>query len=154
MRLPIDPTAAVPLYRQVTEGLREAIAAGRLPAGEVLPSVRELAADLRVNYHTVARACQELEEAGLLERRRGGPFRVAAGARPDAGEQQLREELATLARRAISQGFHPARLRPWWEEALTDAAALSRRDRRGSAGKDDGGEEPGNVADVLRGGLP
>lgn len=124
MRLPIDPGSATPLYRQLTDGLRDAIASGRLPPGEALPNIRELAAELRVNYHTVARACQELEEAGLLTRKRGGPFCVAEGARPDAGEQALKDQLQDVARQALSRGLDPERIRPWWSTALTEAAAL------------------------------
>jgi GntR family transcriptional regulator len=125
LRLPIDPGSATPLYRQLTDGLRAAIAAGQLAPGEALPNIRELAALLRVNYHTVARACQELEDSGLLSRKRGGPFCVAEGAQPDAGEQALRDNLRALAREALSRGLPPERVQAWWAEALAEAAALT-----------------------------
>ena len=125
LRLPIDPGSATPLYRQLTDGLRAAIAAGQIAPGEALPNIRELAASLRVNYHTVARACQELEEAGLLHRKRGGPFCVAEGAESDAGEQALHDALRALAREALSRGLRPERVQSWWAEALAEAAALT-----------------------------
>lgn len=121
LRIPLDPAAPVPLYRQVADGVRAGIAAGRLAPGDSLPGVRELAADLRINYHTVARAWQELEEAGLVERQRGGPFRVAAGGRDDAAAGQLREALRGLARDALAQGLRPEAIAGWWDEALADA---------------------------------
>lgn len=125
MRLLLDPDAALPLYRQVADALRATIAAGRLAPEAELPSVRDLAADNGVNYHTIARAYQELEEAGLLIRQRGGPFRVRAGARPEAGEQKIRSGLQSLAREALSLGLEPTTLGPWWEEALAAAGALA-----------------------------
>src|SRR5947207_1731136 len=81
-----DPT---PIYAQLDRGLRAAIAAGRLQPGDQLPTVRQLAVELRVNANTVARVYAELERAGILETRRGvGSFvaATAADARP-AGEK-------------------------------------------------------------------
>ena len=60
-----------PIYVQLDRGLRAAIAAGRLRAGDQLPTVRQLAVHLRVNANTVARVYSELERAGVLETRRG-----------------------------------------------------------------------------------
>lgn len=120
-RILLDPALPVPLYRQVVEAVRAGIASGELPAGAELPGVRELATDLRINYHTVARAWQELEAAGLVERQRGGPFRVADGGRDDAALAALREGLRALAATALSHGLQPAEMAGWWAEALHDA---------------------------------
>ena len=65
---PKDPT---PIYAQLDRGLRAAIATGRLRVGDQLPTVRQLAVELRVNANTVARVYAELERAGILETRRG-----------------------------------------------------------------------------------
>lgn len=129
MRLPIDPSGAVPLYRQMAEALRAAIAGGRLAPEQELPSVRDLAADNGVNYHTVARAYQELEEAGLLERRRGGPFRVVSGAQSDAGAQTIREGLDALARDALGLGIDPKEALGWWGDSLTRARQLTSKEQ-------------------------
>ena len=67
----IDSAGAVPLWKQIEDGIRHLVAAGALPAGAPAPSVRELARDLRVNPATVARAYQRLAEAGVLAVRRG-----------------------------------------------------------------------------------
>lgn len=89
----IDPRDPTPIYAQLERGLRAAIASGRLAPGDQLPTVRQLAVDLRVNANTVARVYGELERAGVLETRRGvGSFISAAGradARP-AGEKARR----------------------------------------------------------------
>jgi GntR family transcriptional regulator len=63
-----DPT---PLYAQLERAIRFAIATERLRVGEQLPTVRQLAIDLRINANTVAKVYGELERAGVLETRRG-----------------------------------------------------------------------------------
>ncbi|GAB4048980.1 GntR family transcriptional regulator [Catellatospora paridis] len=73
----LDPRSAVPPFEQVRGQIAELIAAGVLPAGDRLPSVRQLAGDLDLAAGTVARAYQELEAAGLVVTRRGGGTRVA-----------------------------------------------------------------------------
>ena len=63
-----DPT---PLYAQLERAIRFAIATERLRVGEQLPTVRQLAVELRVNANTVAKVYAELERSGILETRRG-----------------------------------------------------------------------------------
>ena len=67
----IDPRSPVPLYAQISARLRVAIASGDLKAGAALPSVRHLAADLRINPATVVQAYRELESEGLVATRQG-----------------------------------------------------------------------------------
>src|SRR5438093_11275010 len=67
----IDARDATPIYAQLDRALRAAMAAGRLRPGDQLPTVRQLAVDLRVNANTVARVYAELEHAGVIETRRG-----------------------------------------------------------------------------------
>jgi GntR family transcriptional regulator len=67
----LDLRDATPIYAQLERGLRAAIATGRLKPGDQLPTVRQMAVDLRVNANTVARVYAELERNGVLETRRG-----------------------------------------------------------------------------------
>lgn len=67
----ITPTDAAPIWRQIEEGMRRMIALGALTPGAAVPSVRELAQQLRVNPNTVARAYQRLTDAGVFTVRRG-----------------------------------------------------------------------------------
>jgi len=78
--------------------IRRAIALGDLRRGDVLPSVRQLAADLRINPHTVAQAYRELERDGLVSVRRGHGTFVTA---PDAGEAERRALARGVAERAL-----------------------------------------------------
>src|SRR5438552_8975631 len=84
----VDAHDATPIYAQLERGLRAAIATGRLRPGDQLPTVRQLAVELKVNANTVARVYADLERAGVLETRRGvGSFIGAGGpelARPAA----------------------------------------------------------------------
>ena len=67
----VDPNDPTPLYAQLERGIRAAIASGRLEVGERLPTVRQLAVDLRINANTVAKVYAELERAGVLATQRG-----------------------------------------------------------------------------------
>ena len=69
--LEIEPASAVPIWRQIEDGMRRLVASERLVPGSVLPSVRELARALRVNPATVSKAYRRLTDAGLLTVRRG-----------------------------------------------------------------------------------
>ena len=76
----VDTRDATPIYAQLERGFRAAIATGRLRPGDQLPTVRQLAVELKVNANTVARVYGELERAGVLETRRGvGSFVSAEG---------------------------------------------------------------------------
>jgi GntR family transcriptional regulator len=68
-----DPT---PLYVQIVQGLRRALARGEVVVGQKLPSVRQLAGDLGINLNTVARAYRQLEEEGFVRVRQGRGVRV------------------------------------------------------------------------------
>jgi GntR family transcriptional regulator len=67
----IDPRSPTPLYAQISTRLRVAIAAGELRPGETLPSVRQLASQLRINPATVVQAYRALETEGLVSTRHG-----------------------------------------------------------------------------------
>src|SRR5260370_29256565 len=66
MLLSIEPDGPVPIYQQIRDRIVESIAHGRQPAGSALPSTRQLAVDLRVNFHTVNKGYDLLRQAGLL----------------------------------------------------------------------------------------
>ena len=67
----IDPRSPTPLYAQIAARLRLAVAAGELRPGETLPSVRQLAARLRVNPATVVQAYRDLEGEGFVDMKQG-----------------------------------------------------------------------------------
>lgn len=76
--LKIVPTDAVPIWRQIEDGIRRLVASGVLTPDHPLPSVRDLAKELVVNPATVAKAYQRLADAGVVTVRRGEGTFVAA----------------------------------------------------------------------------
>lgn len=68
---PVDSADPTPLYAQLDRSIRAAIASGRLRAGDKLPTVRQLAVELRINANTVAKVYAELERAGVVATQRG-----------------------------------------------------------------------------------
>ena len=69
--LKIDARDAVPIWRQIEDGVRRLVASGALSPGAAIPSVRDLAKELRVNPATVSKAYQRLTDANVLTVRRG-----------------------------------------------------------------------------------
>jgi GntR family transcriptional regulator len=100
--VPSDPT---PIYRQIVDQVRRQVAAGRLAAGDELPSVRSLAAEHAINPMTVSKAYGLLETEGLLERRRGQGMFVAAirASRKPAARLALLEPTLVAAAQQASQ---------------------------------------------------
>src|SRR3954471_21256026 len=77
MQYEINSASRLPIYQQLVQQAREAIARGDLKPQEQLPSVRQLSRDLVINPNTVARAYTELEREGLLSNRPGKGVFVA-----------------------------------------------------------------------------
>jgi GntR family transcriptional regulator len=122
----IEPESHVPVYLQIVENIRGSIAAGVYRPGEVLPSLRALAASLKVNPNTVQRAFDELLRLGLVEPRRGlGMFVTRRGTRSALGhaEQSVRAALAQAIAAAAAAGLTPERVRELFEEAADEAIA-------------------------------
>ncbi len=87
----IDPKSHVPIYKQIAAQILDAIDAGVYRADEMLPSLRALAADIRVNPNTVQRAYDELEREGMVYSKRGvGLFVAGGGGMQRHGEQRKR----------------------------------------------------------------
>ena len=97
----INPADPAPIWKQIEEGMRRLIALGVLKPGTAVPSVRDLARDLRVNPNTVARAYQRLTEGGVLVVRRGeGTYVADEPAQPRKSERS--EMLRDAAQRYVS----------------------------------------------------
>jgi GntR family transcriptional regulator len=98
----IDPRSPVPLYEQIAARLRVAVAADELRAGDLLPSVRQLAATLRINPATVVQAYRDLEREGFVEMRHGaGTYVQHVGAHKRASERA--RQARTLARQMLAE---------------------------------------------------
>lgn len=107
----INVSDAAPIWRQIEEGMRRMIALGSLRPGDAVPSVRDLARDLRVNPNTVARAYQRLTDSGVFAVKRGEGTFVAdepAQIRKAERAETLRDAAARYAGTAIAVGASSA----------------------------------------------
>lgn len=108
MQFQCDTTSRTPIYRQLIEQVRSAVARGKVEPGERLPSVRQLSRELVVNPNTIARAYTELEREGMLITQQGRGVFVAEP-RTDltkrARQKQLEERLDQLITDAVHLGF-------------------------------------------------
>jgi GntR family transcriptional regulator len=117
-----DLRGNAPIYLQVADHIQHGIATGELAPGEQLPTVRQLAHDLRINFNTVARAYAQLDAAGIISAEQGrGTF---VRERPnDRAHSQLRaDRLGALVGHAIveafSLGYRPAEIRAAVENSI------------------------------------
>jgi GntR family transcriptional regulator len=141
MLLSIEPDGPVPIYQQIRDRIVEAIARGRQPAGSALPSTRQLAVDLGVNFHTVNKSYDLLRQEGLLRlgRKSGAVVRRDAGSGPPdpAWAEDWTGRLQTLLAEAAAQGLPAADIAGQCRAALADFAfpdaAGEGRDRSGGS---------------------
>lgn len=103
MLLHLNPSSGVPVYLQLETQVKQAVAAGALRTGEALPSTRKLAAQLRINPNTVARAYQNLEREGVTRSVPGGGTFVADGL-PGLLKTEKLKRLRPLAQQLAVEG--------------------------------------------------
>jgi DNA-binding transcriptional regulator YhcF (GntR family) len=119
--LTLDLASATPPFEQIAAQIRAQVMAGRLRAGDELPSVRQMARDLRVAPNTVARAYETLARDGWAraEPRRG--VRVAGGLlapHATARQRSLSQEVARLLLHATRLGLSGGEVRAEVERQL------------------------------------
>jgi len=108
VKFAIDTKSGVPLYRQLIQQVKSALARGELNPGNQLPTVRQLAVELSINPNTVIRAYRELEIEGVLETHQGsGTFVGTQKPEVDRLERQrmLNQILTDFLARAATYGL-------------------------------------------------
>ena len=107
MELVISNASNLPIYEQIVEGIKRHISSGALREGDMLPSIRALAKDLRISVITTKRAYEELERGGFIYTVAGKGCFVAARSREWMREdllRQIEEHLQELSRLATAAG--------------------------------------------------
>ena len=118
----IDPRSHVPIYLQIAEGIRQAVATGIYCPGEALPSLRALALDVQVNPNTVQRAYDELSRDGLIYARRGKGLFVAEQGKANArtrAQQTMRHSFDQAVRAGLATGMDAKEVRNVFEASMS-----------------------------------
>ena len=111
MNLELDFRSGIPIYVQIMDQIKNLIASGELQPDDQLPTVRQLASDLRVTFNTVARAYRLLDEAGLISTQHGRGTYILSPPSQVSTERIRRQALEGLTRSYLAQvhrlGFSP-----------------------------------------------
>ena len=109
LNISLDFGSSDPIYAQVVEQVREQLTTGELKPGDQLPTVRQLASDLRVNFNTIARAYRLLDEAGLISTQRGrGTYLLNyddAATEKVVRKESIEEQLERTIQALLRQGY-------------------------------------------------
>lgn len=103
MKIFINVRSDLPIYLQIFEQMRQQVASGELKPGDQLPTVRALAADLRVNFNTVARAYRMLDEAHIISTQQGRGTYILNESPPETGESFRVVSLEALTQRFLEE---------------------------------------------------
>jgi GntR family transcriptional regulator len=127
----IDPASHVPIYLQIADAVRAAVAAGVYRPGEAIPSLRAMATEIHVNPNTVQRAYDELEREGLIQSQRGrGLFvaeRGAAAAAQSRAGHSVRRALDEAVRAGQVAGMTPDEISEIFQAALQRTVQQGRK---------------------------
>ena len=99
----LDFRSHIPIYVQLVERVKHLVATGTLQPGDQLPTVRQLAAELRVNFNTVARAYRLLDEAGVISTQQGRGTYVLEVPPPEEAGRLRRQVLDGLSRSFLQE---------------------------------------------------
>lgn len=104
MHIVLSNSSELPIYEQIKEQIRTQILTGELHEDEMLPSLRQLARDLKISVLTTTRAYNELEDEGYITSRQGKGFYVMP-----SGSELMREQLIKEVEQHLNQAITAAR---------------------------------------------
>lgn len=109
MKFKLDLKSGIPIYVQLKKEITYAIATGQLKPGEQLPTVRQLAVDMKVNVNTISRVYSELEKEGILATKQGkGTFvNIQGNMLPEHEHDRLDHLIDELFIEAFKVGYRP-----------------------------------------------
>ena len=126
-RIQVDFRSDEPLFLQIARQVQELVLSRGLKVGDQLPTVRELATELRVNFNTVARAYRLLDEARLISTQRGRGTYIWEEPTPQVVEELRQKSLQEIARNYLKEvnrlGFTPVQARIALDDALRASEA-------------------------------
>jgi len=118
----LNQTSQIPIYDQIKLGLKGLVKKALLKPGDIAPSIRKMATDLKVNPNTVARAYRELTAEGFFEARRGQENIISprASQLAEAAAKNIAQGLETAIKSAFENGFT-------WDEIETIISSIRRK---------------------------
>ena len=120
LNIQVDLRSDVPIYIQIVEQIQHLVASGQLKPGDQLPTVRQLAAELRINFNTVARAYRILDEAGLISTQQGRGTYIWEAPSDEMIQRLRRESLEGLTRKYLAEakrmGYSPQDVKDTFHE--------------------------------------
>lgn len=120
MQVSINTTDPRPIYLQIMDEIRRALVLGTVKPGDPLPSIRQLASELRINPNTVAQAYRELEREGVAYVQRGQGTFVSPDVQP--GRAERRALARDVAKRALLEAHRSGLSAEELLEAIREAA--------------------------------
>ena len=122
MMIKVDLTDHVPIYIQLMNQIKHMIATGELEPGDQLPTVRQLAADLRINFNTVARAYRLLDEENVISTQHGRGTFILEPVSEEDSRRMRRKDMVRLLHHFLGEaealGFGPDDVREVFEASM------------------------------------
>jgi len=126
LKISIDFRSGSPIYIQIMDQVRHQIASEDLQPGDQLPTVRQLAADLRVNFNTIARAYRLLDDAGIISTQHGRGTFILEAPSQEVTDRLRREDLDRLTEhyleRSLELGVSLEEIRAVFEKIITGSS--------------------------------
>jgi GntR family transcriptional regulator len=129
MDIGVDFESGVPIYMQLVDRIKQMAVTGQLQPGQQLPTMRQLAADLRINYNTVGRAYAILDQEGVISTQQGRGTFVASRLSEEQIQRmrldKLRSMIGQIVREALVLGYSPQEIKDIVEEQLAEATSTA-----------------------------
>lgn len=121
--------SGVPIYVQIVEQVQQFVTSGKLKPGDQLPTVRQLASELRVNFNTIARAYRILDQAGLISTQQGRGTYILDHPAIELGDllkaETLEDQTTRFINEVIRQGFTAIEIKEVVERKLSEYSPKS-----------------------------
>jgi GntR family transcriptional regulator len=129
MDIGVDFESGVPIYMQLVDRIKQMVVSGQLQPGQQLPTMRQLAADLRINLNTVGRAYAILDQDGVISTQQGRGTYVASRLSEEQIQRmrldKLRSMIGPVIEEALVLGYGPQEIEDIVDERLAEATSAA-----------------------------
>jgi GntR family transcriptional regulator len=132
MEIQVDFESGVPIYMQLVDRIKQMVVSGQLQPGQQLPTMRQLAADLRINYNTVGRAYALLDQEGVISTQQGRGTYIATRLTEEQLRRMRLDKLCSMVKQVLQEalvlGYSPREIKDVVEEQLAAAVSAAGQD--------------------------